>query len=52
MDSWTIEEAITLIEELGREKVVATPDDVVVILRKLEDENDPDQTYFRELISA
>jgi hypothetical protein len=52
MTEWTIEDAARLIECLEDEHVVATPEDVLVILRKLEDKNDPDQTFFREKISA
>lgn len=52
MDTWTTEEEIKLIEILSEENVVATPEDVCTILRKLDDPDDPDQSFFREKISA
>lgn len=52
MSNWTTEEEIKLIEKLSAEHVVATPEDVCTILRKLDDPNDPDQEFFKEKISA
>ncbi len=49
---WAIEDEIKLIEKLEEDNVIVTPGDVVTILRKLDDPDDPDQEYFRELISA
>lgn len=52
MDGWDLDSIERLIKKLSESKTVVAVEDVIWLLDKLADPDDPDQKYFRELVAA